>query len=142
MYPKQYCNDSNARDIWRSCSLIPHEHLWTFVDACGPFFQEYFSRIHLFEVGFLLLNGISNKWLTELPQNSIVSWEELTYVFLKRFFPLLTMMKLRDSIQNFKRMDGQPILKLNCDLKSYCCNVWHMVSQITSSCNISIVALI
>ncbi|WMV18537.1 hypothetical protein MTR67_011922 [Solanum verrucosum] len=53
--------------------------------------------------------GEATKWLTELPRESINSWEELTGVFYETFFPPSEMVKLRDNIQNFKRIDGEPI---------------------------------
>ena len=53
--------------------------------------------------------GDATKWLAELPRDSITSWEELIAAFYERFFPPSKMLKLRDSIQNFKRLDGEPL---------------------------------
>src|SRR5688572_29514194 len=53
--------------------------------------------------------GEAIKWLAELPRDSITSWEELIAAFYERFFPPSKMLKLRDNIQNFKRVDGEPL---------------------------------
>jgi len=53
--------------------------------------------------------GEATKWLTDLPRNSITSWEELTNAFYVRFLAPSKMVTLRDNIQNFKRVDGEPI---------------------------------
>ncbi|WMV13810.1 hypothetical protein MTR67_007195 [Solanum verrucosum] len=47
----------------------------------------------------------ATKWLADLPRESITSWEELTDAFYVWFFPPLKMVKLRDNIQNCKRVD-------------------------------------
>lgn len=49
------------------------------------------------------------RWLAEFPWDSITSWEELQYAFLEIFFPHLKMVKMRRSIENFKRIDGAPL---------------------------------
>jgi len=66
----------------------PHEHVRNFIEVCSPFslkgvLQESI-RLWLFP---LSLMGEANKWLTELPNNSITSWEELVVAFNTRFFP-------------------------------------------------------
>ncbi|XP_049405185.1 uncharacterized protein LOC125868605 [Solanum stenotomum] len=90
----------------------PHEHLQNFVDVCGPFSFKNISlelvRLRLF--AFLLM-GEACKWLAELPRNSITSWEEFVNAFNVRFFPPSKMMTIRDSIQTFKRMNGEPLHK-------------------------------
>ncbi|WMV24888.1 hypothetical protein MTR67_018273 [Solanum verrucosum] len=53
--------------------------------------------------------GEATKWLTDLPSELITSWKELTDTFYVTFFPPSKMVKLRDNIQNFKRVDGVPI---------------------------------
>ncbi|WMV09024.1 hypothetical protein MTR67_002409, partial [Solanum verrucosum] len=49
------------------------------------------------------------KWLADLSRVSVTSWEELTEAFYIRFFPPSKMMALRDNIQGFKGLDGEPI---------------------------------
>ncbi|WMV50345.1 hypothetical protein MTR67_043730 [Solanum verrucosum] len=53
--------------------------------------------------------GEACKWLGELPKDSITSGEELITAFQVRFFPPSKMMTLRDNIQSFKRLEGEPI---------------------------------
>jgi len=55
------------------------------------------------------LMGEATIYLAELPRKSILSWEELTESFYLRFFPPSKMVKLCDNIQNFKRIEGEPI---------------------------------
>jgi len=89
-----------------------HEHIRNFVDFCGPFVFENITQesVQLCLFPFSLM-GEATKWLTELPRESINSLEELTGVFYETFSPPSEMVKLRDNIQNFKRIDGKPIYK-------------------------------
>jgi len=77
----------------------PHEHIRSFVEVCTPLSFKNLSqesiRLRLFP---LSLTGGATKWLVELPNNSIKSWEELVMAFHERFFPLSRMMKLKDDI--------------------------------------------
>ncbi|KAK4721580.1 hypothetical protein R3W88_011813 [Solanum pinnatisectum] len=89
-----------------------HEHIRNLVDVCGPFSfknisQESF-RLRLFPFSLM---GETSKWLAKLPTDSITFWIELVTVFQVRFFPSPKMMTLRDSIQSFKNMEGEPIHK-------------------------------
>lgn len=88
----------------------PHEHLLNFVDMCGPFSFKNISqelvRLRLFPFSLM---GEACKWLAELPRESITSWEELVTAFQVQFFPPSKMMSLRDSIQSFKRLEGEPL---------------------------------
>ncbi|WMV45666.1 hypothetical protein MTR67_039051 [Solanum verrucosum] len=63
----------------------PHDHIQNFVDAKQ-------------RSGWSIYQG-----------NQSTSLEELTDVFYVRFFLPSKMVKLRDNIQNFKRVDGEPI---------------------------------
>ncbi|XP_015168639.1 uncharacterized protein [Solanum tuberosum] len=87
-----------------------HEHLRNFVDVCRPFSFKNISqesvRLRLFHFSLM---GEACKWLTELPRESITSWEELVTAFQVRFFPPSKMLSLRDSIQSFKRLEGEPL---------------------------------
>ena len=53
--------------------------------------------------------GEACKWQVEFPRDSITSWEELVTAFIVQFFPPSKMMTLRDSIQSFKRLEGEQI---------------------------------
>ena len=88
----------------------PHDHIRNFLDVCSPFKFKNISqesiRLRLFPFSLM---GDATKWLAELPRESITSWEELLAAFYEKFFPPSKMLKLRDSIQNFKREHGEPI---------------------------------
>ncbi|KAK4706533.1 hypothetical protein R3W88_033913 [Solanum pinnatisectum] len=88
----------------------PHEHLLNFVDVCGSFSFKNISqksiRLRLFPFSLM---GKACKWLAELPRESITSWEEVVTAFQVRFFPPSKMMSLRDTIQSFKRLKGEPL---------------------------------
>ncbi|KAK4707408.1 hypothetical protein R3W88_033054 [Solanum pinnatisectum] len=88
----------------------PNEHIRNFMDVYGPFsFKNILQEsVHLRLFSFSLM-GEATKWLAELPRDSITSWEELTTVFQVRFFPPPKMMTLRDGIQGFKCLEGEPI---------------------------------
>ncbi|KAK4721417.1 hypothetical protein R3W88_011650 [Solanum pinnatisectum] len=88
----------------------PHKHIRNFVDVCGPFSFKNISqvsvRLRLFPFSLM---GEASKWLAELPRDSITSWMELITVFQVRFFPPSKRMILRDNIQSFKSLEGEPI---------------------------------
>ncbi|WMV25466.1 hypothetical protein MTR67_018851 [Solanum verrucosum] len=88
----------------------PHENLQNFIDMCGPFsfmnISQESVRLRLF---LFSLMGEARKWLAELPRNLITSWEELVTAFNVRFFPPSKMMTIRDIIQSFKRLNGEPL---------------------------------
>ncbi|KAK4707117.1 hypothetical protein R3W88_033331 [Solanum pinnatisectum] len=88
----------------------PHEHVRNFIDVCSPLSLKNLSQESMWLRLFpLSLTGLASKWLVELPKNSITSWDELITTFNTRFFPPSRMMKLRDNIQCFKRLEGEPI---------------------------------
>ncbi|KAK4721465.1 hypothetical protein R3W88_011698 [Solanum pinnatisectum] len=66
------------------------------------------ESVHLKLFPFSLMDEAS-KWLAELQRDSITYWDELTIAFYVRFFPLSMMMTLRDSIQGYKCLEGEPI---------------------------------
>lgn len=90
--------------------MNPHEHLQNFVDIHVIFLFNNISQdliwLRLFPFS---LTGEATRWLAELPNDTITSWKELTDAFLERFFPPSRMFKLRDNIQNFKRVGGEPL---------------------------------
>jgi len=57
------------------------------------------------------LKDKAKKWLYSLPTNSISTWDEFVTVFLKKFFPIHKTVKIRNSIQNFKIIPGEPFWK-------------------------------
>ncbi|KAK4707005.1 hypothetical protein R3W88_033444 [Solanum pinnatisectum] len=88
----------------------PHEYLQNFIDVCGPFSFENISqksiRLRLFPFSLM---GEACKWIAELPHESITSCDELVTAFQVQFFPPSKMMSLWDSIQSFKRLEGEPL---------------------------------
>lgn len=80
------------------------------MDVCSPFSFRVVTQeaIQLRLFPFFLSREVV-RWLAELLQDSIISWEELLDVFLERSFPPLKMVKLRKSIENFNRVDGEPL---------------------------------
>ncbi|XP_015169042.1 uncharacterized protein [Solanum tuberosum] len=98
------------------------EHIRSFVEVCTPLSFKNLSqesiRLRLFP---LSLTGGATKWLVELPNNSIKSWEELVMAFHERFFAPSRMMKLRDDIKNFKQNEGEPIHESWTRLKRFLC---------------------
>ncbi|KAK4716234.1 hypothetical protein R3W88_014572 [Solanum pinnatisectum] len=88
----------------------PNDYLHKFVNVCGPFPVNGISQESMRLMLFLFsLMGEANRWLIELPSNFITSWEELTEASHKRFFPPSKVMKLRDGIQKFKKINGKPV---------------------------------
>lgn len=57
----------------------------------------------------IVFDGEVNKWLAELPNDAIKSWEDLVLVINKIFFPTSKIVKLRNDIKGFKRGEGEPI---------------------------------
>ncbi|KAK4724061.1 hypothetical protein R3W88_026840 [Solanum pinnatisectum] len=88
----------------------PHEHIRNFMDVCGPFSFKNISQESVCLRWFpFSLMGEASKWLAKLPRDSITSWDELTITFNVRFFSPSKMMMLKDSIQGFKCLEGEPI---------------------------------
>lgn len=87
-----------------------HEHIRNIIDVCRPFsFNNIFEESFCLRLFPFALMGEATKWLYDLPRNSITTWDELTMAFFVRFFPSSRMMTLRDSIQGFKHLEGEPI---------------------------------
>jgi len=87
-----------------------YEHLQNFVDVCGPFVFKNISQesIRLMSFPFSLTSD-ATRWLAKLPNDSTTFLEELTEAIYERFILPLKMVKVRDRIQNFKRIYGEPL---------------------------------
>ena len=57
------------------------------------------------------LTDYAEKWLYSLPSNSIKIREEFTSTFLKKFYPLVKTLKVRNEIVNFHQFKGEPFEK-------------------------------
>jgi len=54
------------------------------------------------------LKDNAKKWLSSLPTNSISTWEEFVTVFLKKYYPRHKTAKLRNEINQFHQIAGEP----------------------------------
>ena len=50
----------------------------------------------------------AKKWLYSLDTNSIMIWAEFVAVFLKKFFPMHKMTRIRSEINQFRQLDKKP----------------------------------
>ena len=54
----------------------------------------------------LSLMGETTIWFSELPYNSIYTWEQLRDVFLARYFPISKKHNHKDRMKNFVTFPG------------------------------------
>ena len=54
----------------------------------------------------LPLTGAAFIWFTELPYNSIYTWEQLRDVFLERYYPVSKNLNHKDRVNNFVTLTG------------------------------------
>ncbi|KAK4706895.1 hypothetical protein R3W88_033538 [Solanum pinnatisectum] len=57
----------------------------------------------------LSLTGDAAVWFTELTYNSIYTWDQLTDVFLEKYFPMSKKLNHKDKINNFIALPGEPV---------------------------------
>ena len=57
----------------------------------------------------LLLTGEAAIWFTELPYNSIFTWNQLRDVFLARYYPVSKKLNHKDRVNNFVALPGESI---------------------------------
>ncbi|WMV25381.1 hypothetical protein MTR67_018766 [Solanum verrucosum] len=99
----------------------PHDHIQNLVIVCGSFSFKNISqesiRLRLFPFSLV---GETMKWLAEIPRDPITSCEKFTDVFYESFFPPSKIEKLRNNIQNFKRIDGEPIHEMWLRERDWC----------------------
>ena len=55
----------------------------------------------------LLLTGEAAIWFTELPYNSIFTWNQLRDVFLARYYPVTKKLNHKDRVNNFVSLPGE-----------------------------------
>ncbi|KAL2897597.1 putative cytosol aminopeptidase [Bienertia sinuspersici] len=67
--------------------------------------QDYI-RLSLFKFS---LGGEAEKWLANLPPNSITPWDQVTKVILERFYPLSKTTKMRSKIMKFKDQEDESL---------------------------------
>ena len=57
----------------------------------------------------LSLMGEASIWFTELPYNSIFTWNQLRDVFLARYYPVSKKLNHKDSVNNFVALPGESV---------------------------------
>ena len=55
------------------------------------------------------LKGEAAIWFTELPYNSIFSWNQLRDVFLARYYPVSKKINHKDRVNNFVALPGESV---------------------------------
>ena len=60
-----------------------------------------------FRVFPLSLTGEAAIWFTELPYNSIFTWNQLRDVFLARYYPVSKKLNHKDRVNNFVALPGE-----------------------------------
>ena len=64
-------------------------------------------------LGFILFAQKDNakKWVYCLPTNSISKWDEFVKTFLKKFYSMHKMARIRNAINQFQQVGGEPFWK-------------------------------
>ena len=57
----------------------------------------------------LSLKGEAAIWFTELPYNSIFTWNQLRDVFLARYYPVSKKLNHKDRVNNFVALPGESV---------------------------------
>ena len=57
----------------------------------------------------LSLTGEATIWFTELPYNSIFTWNELRDVFLELYYPVSKKLNHKDRVNNFVELPGDSV---------------------------------
>ena len=55
----------------------------------------------------LSLMGVAAIWFTELPYNSIFTWNQLRNVFLARYYPVSKKLNYKERVNNFVALPGE-----------------------------------
>ena len=58
----------------------------------------------------LSLTGEASIWFTELPYNSIFSWNHLRNIFLARYYPVSKKLNKKDRVNNFVALPGVSVI--------------------------------
>ena len=57
----------------------------------------------------LSLTGDAAIWYTELPYNSIFTWNQLRDIFLARYYPVSKKLNHKDRVNNFVALPGESV---------------------------------
>ena len=63
----------------------------------------------------LSLTGEAAIWFTELPYNSIFTWNQLRDVFLARYYPVSKKLNHKDRVNNFVALQESQLVVLGID---------------------------
>ena len=81
----------------------PHAHIPKVRDVCKSCVGR--PNLNLDVIGLrefpLSLTGEAAIWFTELPYNSIFTWNQLRGVFLARYYPVSKKLNHKDRVNNF-----------------------------------------
>ena len=89
----------------------PHAHIAKVRAVC----KRYVGRpdLDLDVIGLrvfpLSLTGEAAIWFTELPYNSIFTWNQLRDVFLARYYPVSMKLNHKDRVNNFVDLPGESV---------------------------------
>ena len=82
----------------------PHEHLNIFLQCCSAVKNVAagldYVRLSLFPFS---LRDRARAWFFSLPQGSIRSWDELSAVFMEKYYPMRRTVRVRSDISSFKQ---------------------------------------
>ena len=88
----------------------PHLHLAIFLACCDTFKANGVTddaiRLRLFPFS---LRDRARAWIHSIPADSIKTWDELTEVFLAKYFPPSKTSQLRGQIANFGQMSNESL---------------------------------
>ena len=88
----------------------PNQHISDFIELCDtvkyPGVSQDAIRLRLFSFS---LRDKAKAWLQSLAIGSITTWDELTDVFLQKYFPPMKSQKLRSDITNFYQYENESL---------------------------------
>jgi hypothetical protein len=86
----------------------PYQHITEFEALSSTLLIHNFSmdalRLILFQ--FTLIRNAKH-WLSTLPANSIAFWVQMSVAFLKKFFPIGKILRLRQEITTFQQAENE-----------------------------------
>ena len=88
----------------------PHAHLQTFLECITTIKTNGenadYTKLALFP---FTLRDKAKKWLGSLPRDSVLTWRELSKLFLTRFFPHKRTAKVRHDLTSFSQIFDEPL---------------------------------
>ena len=88
----------------------PNIHLSVFLEVCNTLKLNEVSTDDIYLCLFPFpLRDKARTWLHSLPPGCIMTWDELTKVFLAKFFPPSKTVSLRNQITTFSRKEDETL---------------------------------